>query len=271
MCYSGVNAAYPEEEIVNLAEKIKAARLEKGFSQRQLCGDVITRNMLSQIENGSARPSMATLVYLAQQLGKSVSYFLEEQAVVSPNLGAMTQARKAYEQKDYAQVLSGLEGFRQPDETFDEERKLLLFLSLLGLARQALPEGKQPYAKKLLHQAGEIRGMYITEELERSRQLLLGKAGETAALEEEEAFLILARQAQSPERALELLQAVEKKDTPQWNLLRAEALFSLKQYQQAAQHYEKAEQTQAAFSRLEACYRELGDYKRAYEYACKQK
>ncbi|WP_353959843.1 helix-turn-helix domain-containing protein, partial [Klebsiella pneumoniae] len=57
-----------------LGELLKQARLEKGLSQRQLCGEEITRNMLSQIENGSAKPSMATLSYLAGRLGKPVSY-----------------------------------------------------------------------------------------------------------------------------------------------------------------------------------------------------
>ena len=53
-----------------LSQRLKQARLEAGLSQKALCGDRITRNMLSQIENGSARPSMDTLRYLAQQLGK---------------------------------------------------------------------------------------------------------------------------------------------------------------------------------------------------------
>ena len=53
---------------MTLGEKLKQARLDAGLSPRQLCGDVITRNMLSQIENGSARPSMATLSYLASRL-----------------------------------------------------------------------------------------------------------------------------------------------------------------------------------------------------------
>ena len=256
---------------MDLAEKLKAARLEAGLSQRQLCGDVITRNMLSQIENGSAKPSMATLQYLAQRLGRSVSYFWEEQAVVSPNLEIITQARSAWEQRDYDKVLAVLETFCLPDETFGEEKALLTFLAQLELARQALPQEKLPYAKKLLEQAGQIRGIYITDALERSRQLLLGMAGESAELNEEDALLILARQAKDPRRCLEILQAVEEKDTTQWNLLRAEALFSLQQYEAAAVCYEKAEQTPQVIARLEACYRELGDYKKAYEYACKRK
>ena len=49
---------------MDLGEKLKKVRLEAGLSQRQVCGERITRNMLSQIENGSARPSMDTLRYL---------------------------------------------------------------------------------------------------------------------------------------------------------------------------------------------------------------
>ena len=78
---------------MTLGEKIKQARLEAGLSQRQLCGEEVTRNMLSQIENGSAKPSMATLSYFATRLGKSVSFFLEEEAVCSPNQEIMTAAR----------------------------------------------------------------------------------------------------------------------------------------------------------------------------------
>ena len=78
---------------MELGQRIRQLRLSKGMSQRQLCGDVITRNMLSQIENGSARPSMDTLSYLAARLEKPVSFFLEEDTVTSPNQAVMTRAR----------------------------------------------------------------------------------------------------------------------------------------------------------------------------------
>ena len=86
---------------MTLGEKIKQARLEVGLSQRQLCGERITRNMLSQIENGSARPSMDTLIYLAQQLGRPVSWFLEEAATPSPNAQTLEKTLRAYRQGDY--------------------------------------------------------------------------------------------------------------------------------------------------------------------------
>ena len=49
---------------MELGEKLRQARIEAGLSQRELCGEEITRNMLSLIENGSAKPSMNTLKYL---------------------------------------------------------------------------------------------------------------------------------------------------------------------------------------------------------------
>ena len=78
---------------MELGEKLRLTRLEAGLSQRALCGDEITRNMLSRIENGAARPSMKTLGCLAARLGKPVSYFLEEDTVCSPNQKIMTAAR----------------------------------------------------------------------------------------------------------------------------------------------------------------------------------
>ena len=80
---------------MELSQKLKQARLDAGLSQKALCGDRITRNMLSQIENGSAHPSMNTLRYLAAQLGKPLSYFLEDDAVTSPNQELMEKLRLA--------------------------------------------------------------------------------------------------------------------------------------------------------------------------------
>lgn len=93
---------------MELGQKLRQARQEAGLSQRQLCGEELTRNMLSQIENGSARPSMDTLRYLAQRLGKPMSFFLDENIVVSPNQAIMAQVRTLYREKNYSQALTRL-------------------------------------------------------------------------------------------------------------------------------------------------------------------
>ena len=157
---------------MDFGEKLKQARLEAGLSQRQLCGDVITRNMLSQIESGKARPSMATLQYLAGKLGKPVGYFLEEDIVLSPNIALMEQARNAYGNKHYAHVLQLLQDYQQPDALFDQEYGYLMALAALELAAMAMERGDAAQAVPLLEQLH--RGsIYYRPDMERQRKQLL--------------------------------------------------------------------------------------------------
>lgn len=160
---------------MELGEKIKQARLEAGLSQRQLCGDVITRNMLSQIENGAARPSMETLKYLAGRLGKGVGFFLDEDAIQSPNPKVMAAARKAYAQKSFGQTLQILEAYRGPDPLFDEEQMYLSALCALALGEQLLKQENALAAAPLLEQVH--RGsIYYRQDMEHRRRLLLEMA-----------------------------------------------------------------------------------------------
>ena len=134
---------------MELGQKLKQARLDAGLSQRQLCGEEITRNMLSLIENGSARPSMDTLTYLAGRLGKPVGYFLEEDAVLSPNQPVMDKARRAFGKGAYDQVLSALKEYRNNDMVFDWEADLLLALSAMALVLEFLTS-RSPFLFSLL-------------------------------------------------------------------------------------------------------------------------
>lgn len=52
----------------NIGRIIKEARLAKKMTQNEVVGDFITRNMLSQIESGTAMPSVKTLEYLCKVL-----------------------------------------------------------------------------------------------------------------------------------------------------------------------------------------------------------
>ena len=261
---------------MELGTRLRQARMEAGLSQRQLCGETITRNMLSQIENGSARPSMDTLRYLAGRLGKSIGYFLEEQAVLSPNLEVMEQARRVTGQA----VLDALEGYRGPDAQFDRERWLLEALTCLDLARQALDSGRKGLAGTMLDRAAKAgaRTPYYTQDLERRRLLLCWEGGflspgSLPGLDQELLFQARAAlEAGQPVRCGGILEAVENRDE-QWHFLRAESFFATQDYAAAAAHYRQAEEyrPQQMYERLEHCYRELEDYKMAYFYACKQR
>lgn len=257
---------------MELGNKIKAARIEAGLSQRQLCGEKITRNMLSQIENGSAHPSMKTLRYLAQQLGKPISFFLEEQTVAFPQEQMLHEARTALAAGDLEAMRRALDEGKDCDNVFYEERQLLEYLWHLRRAEQAIRSGMLPYGVKLLYAALEMEGIYLTTELRQHCRVLLGMAGENIVPENgDEVLLVRARQCRDPERRLEILAAVEDRTQPRWTLLQAQALFDAKRYEEAAESYRQALPSREVFEKLEVCYRELGDYKKAYEYACKQR
>ena len=259
---------------MELSQKLKQARLDAGLSQKALCGDRITRNMLSQIENGSARPSMDTLRYLAGRLNKSVSYFLEDDAITSPNQELMEKARIA----EPSEALHLLGQYQSPDPTFDRERWLLEALSCLTLAEDALTLGKPAYARSLLERAAVAgsRTPYYTAENERRRLLLCWQAGESGLdshLPDLTQELLLRAEAalnEHPARCAAYLACVTEK-TPRYHYIKAQMHFAAKNYADARPHYEAAwdHAPVACCHRLEDCCREMEDFAGAYFYACK--
>jgi transcriptional regulator with XRE-family HTH domain len=260
---------------MDLSQKLKQARLAAGLSQKALCGDRITRNMLSQIENGSARPSMDTLRYLAGQLRKPLSYFLEEDAVTSLNQALMEQIREA----EPSQALRLLGQYKAPDPTFDRERWLLEALICITLAEDALQQSKPAYAQTLLERAAVAgsRTPYYTLDAERRRLLLAYQAGMAdiaPQLPDLTPELLLradaALQAQDFSRCAALLACVTEK-TPRYHYIKAGMHFAQAAYADARPHYEAAWDHNPKFCcrRLEDCCREAGDFAGAYFYACK--
>lgn len=262
---------------MELGQRLRQARLDAGLTQRQVCGDLITRNMLSQIENGTAHPSMDTLCYLAEQLGKPASYFLDEQTS-SPNQSIMEQARTAFAEKDYKQVLEYLAQYQDDDPVFNWELHLLEAQSCIALAAQAIQENRFPYATQLLERAGQAgtQTPYYNEATKRQRLLLLCRVskGSVSLPPDDEALLIRAKISLDEGNLLrtqQYLDAIEDRSMPDWNYFQgrvhvargnfAEALPCLKVVEE---YYPKECATM-----LEQCCRELEDYKGAYFYACK--
>ena len=65
--------------------QIRALRKQAGITQEQLASGIITKSMLSQIENGNAAPSLKTLTQLAGRLGVPVSQFMAAEGQPSPD------------------------------------------------------------------------------------------------------------------------------------------------------------------------------------------
>ena len=263
---------------MELGQKLKQVRLEAGLSQRQLCGERISRNMLSLIENGSAKPSMDTLRYLAQKLGKPISFFLEEQESF-PNAVCMRSAREAFERKDYEGCLEHLKTY--VGEAEDWEHGLLTCLCCLQLAQKALRQEKRPYADTLLQQADKaISSTPYFPLVQSAYSLLMAQAHPEQAeifshqLPDLTPSLLLrscaALQQKDYDQSLMYLQAADDRSA-QWHFFMAETLFGQGNYLDAAEHYQNAlaVDRRRCYAQLETCYRNLGDFENAYFCACK--
>ena len=228
---------------MELGQRIKEARLEAGLSQRQLCGEVCTRNMLSLIESGRAKPSMETLRHFARQLGRPLSWFLEEEVTASPNQSVMEKAEKALRCGDFSGGIEILTAYKAPDPVFDGIRYALEIAFLLELANRAVSQGKLPYARGLLERVAQV-GANTPYPWDRQQWVLLRfAAGEDAGILRQELsgmeqrLLLLAQAAMDrgdPKKAATYLAAADVRE-PKWYLLYGQALLEQKAYGEAAQ------------------------------------
>lgn len=259
---------------MELGERIRRARLDAGLSQKQVCGEVITRNMLSQIENGVASPSVATLRYLAQQLGTTVSFLLGEPSQQLAGASRLEQARAAFRSGNFSQTLSLLSQ-GAPDAALQEEWQLLSYLAALEQARKEQKQGRLPGAQQLLRSLEEVHGAYITRPLRLERLRLLALCGDPAPLPPDDLPLLHRARAAlndgDAEQAVLLLSAAQEQEDPQWQLLRGHADFARGLYATAAACYRRAEEAypKEVIPLLETCYKEMGDFQQAYAYAIK--
>ena len=104
---------------MNMGQRFRQARLEAGLSQTQLCRDVVSRNMLSQIEAGTAKPSLSTLTILAQRLQKPVGYFLGEDQETFTGRNQAEAAWTAYRQGDCQKAAGILNSQKELDRFQD--------------------------------------------------------------------------------------------------------------------------------------------------------
>ena len=227
---------------MNLGEKLRQARLDAGLSQRQLCGEEITRNMLSQIEHSTAHPSMKTLCYLAQKLGKPVSFFLEPDAEPDPGeaaariLSLLQRAETAINQEKYVYGTQLLEEAETDCDFLNRQRLLLL---------SRLPNADIPALLEQLPSLDEE--LFIRAEGALARKQYL--------------------------RCMHLLESMEDHMDHRWQILRGKLHLIQGDYASAASLLHKAESRdpKTVYPLLEQCYREMEDFKQAYYYACKQK
>lgn len=265
---------------MELGERIRQARIGAGLSQRALCGEQITRNMLSQIENGTARPSIDTLQYLAARLNRPVSWFLQEDAVDSAGTACLRKALGLYEAGRWEEARTVLLTYAWGDALLDPMAALLLAQCALAIARQSPAEDAAAALKEAEEASGRTtlggEGLQWALYWERCRQAgALLPPGDRLAPEER---FLLARFCLDHEGAGTAAALLEEQTGWEARMLLGDAFQRMGAPSQAAGAYEQAlasagteEEKAALYPRLEAAYLALEDYKNAYYYAKMQK
>ncbi|HEX2711621.1 MAG TPA: tetratricopeptide repeat protein, partial [Candidatus Acidoferrales bacterium] len=179
--------------MASLGRRIRARRKELGLTQQQLGGEDLTKGFISLIEKDRARPSVETLILLAQRLQKPVSYFLDQGTPLSLKAAqaALSVAWVAVQQGDYTRAAESFQealnlAKKHQDQSVEAECHIGLGFALaslrqLDLARQNVERGRHlaevTKAEHLLVRASQVLGhiaYYERNFLEAREHLLEG-------------------------------------------------------------------------------------------------
>ncbi len=168
---------------VELGKRIKEARLARKMTQADVVGDFITRNMLSQIESGTANPSVKTLTYLAKVLQLPVNYLLPDELetfddsenAVLKDFEALNKMKNAFRRGEYSAAAEIAAPFATEDSVIYDEACALLARAYLEMAkgsantREALSLTSKAlsYADKGIFKSREIKtqALLLSDEL----------------------------------------------------------------------------------------------------------
>ena len=125
-----------------IGEKIRSLRVAKRMTQAELAGDQITRNMLSLIENGSALPSLQTVMYISERLSVPAGILLarESEELIYRKMTELLKIKSRFNAGEYkicAAMCEDLLG----DNT-DDEIDHILSMCHFNIAKEAFNEGK---------------------------------------------------------------------------------------------------------------------------------
>ena len=284
---------------MNIGKRIRELRISKLMTQADLAGDCITRNMLSCIENGSANPSLSTIVYIAGRLGVPAGFLLAEQGdeMAFRKMSNLSNIKKAYTTGDVQSCRSlCLSGCPEPDD----EISLLLANCDAEIAAEEFWSGRLRSSCRFFDEALSYaeKTIYSTDAIEAEIRVyfrFMERISHTLysdLLDEEKALSVKSNSIIS--KYLDALDALDCDDTSVAHALIEELsqadensffkahlqnklLIIQKNYKQAQKALQQLLQDNetplnkielyTVLGDLEICCRENEDYKNAYRYA----
>ncbi len=283
---------------MTLGQKLKQTRIARGMTQSQVVGDRITRNMLSQIENDLASPSVGTLEYLASVLNVRLSWLLADEQEEA-EVRRTQRLRELLKRGEYAACLD-----LAPEHAPDDEQALALATAAAQCAQRALEAERFDTARHLARQgllwnAGSI---YESAELTLQLQALLARCAQHAGPgQEASAFsdyqqsyaaqparvryhLAMARhqlergKTADAEAELRAISVPPEENRTEYRILQARIAAGSGRFTEAMTALRRAEASgplpkileRELLQTMELAARELQDYKTAYECAARQ-
>lgn len=272
---------------MNLGEKLKQLRSLRGITQKELAGDFLTRNMLSQIERGVAFPSYATIALLSEKLRIDPSYFFESSFSLEHYevLSALPEIKHCFSEGQYSLCLRLAESFQNIDN--DELLWILSSASYhLGLDNfnhnnfhdaffyfdHSLNYGRlcswgNPYAHQIEFYQSIIRHFQCGAEF--SLPSLLSKISDDAAFADYVSYIYLNRLLDNgqPEKASQLYDALRISDLNLRSHFNARLAASMLNYQRAKELLQQIilSKEELPFPFLNAVYNDLERYCKATE------
>jgi len=280
---------------MNIGEKIRELRLAKLMTQSELVGSHMTRNMLSCIENGTANPSLSTILYIANRLNVPAGFLLAEEGdeIVYRKMNSFANIKSAYTAGDLRGCRSlCLSGCPEPDD----EISLLLADCDAGIAAEEFWHGRLRSSCRFFDEALSYaeRTMLRTDHIEAQARVFFGYMQRISAtlysdvLDEEKPIeLVLATDFAVYTEALEALDGGERRPAERFLERFGETGFFGKHlharlYMEDGNHQDAKQLLQdllkgdeplneiglySVICELEICCRETEDYKGAYTYA----
>ena len=247
------------ESLQGLGERLRKARSEAGLSQSQLGAPHFTRAYISALELGKVRPAMSSLEFLASKLGKSPSYFLDDEEQERKRAERDLDVKSAGVLLTRATAAEAVERIRGLLETATSPSEICQLRLMAGTGENFLFRGPEA-----------MKELVLAERL--SRQLGNTEATRAIAHQTAIAHRLTGEHARAREILSQLLSEAERADTPdrifRVRLLRDMGAVSwdLGEYERASAYYESAlewAQDIGDVSGLTAIYNGLGYARRA--------
>ena len=167
---------------LTLGKRIKEARLAKKMTQSEVVGTFITRNMLSQIESGTATPSIKTLEYLSGVLEIPLDQLMtaDENSAESPlelsesDSDLYLKLKERFLANNYEHVLDIIKDCLQDDHPYYDECCAIYCRCCLQLGTKAFENGEYSVALDWSNKASQYaqNGCYASRDI-RTQALML--------------------------------------------------------------------------------------------------